>query len=447
MGLDGFHRREFLKAALATGGMGALSACVDVEGHPQSEVPRGDPSSVPERQFAWNDFMATGMHGNPLIPNHQLLLFLRYPKDGEPTPDDREQVETAFRSIERAYQWGTGGTYDAESTDGILFFIGYAPRYFERFDADLSTDVIPMPPEELIDRLSEDAEPDSADAVVVLNSGRASVLLSTEEALRGRFDELNGVSVESALTDVFDVVERRTGFLGAGRPSREFDVDIPDISPTGMGFRSGFSDNQASENQVAIKSQRFWDGSMLQVSRLVLDLESWYELERSERVNRMFSPEHTPEQVGDIGEHLGGRSRISKETVDRRLADAEEHGMVGHTQKVAAARDDDFNPKILRRSEGLSTDLEEPAMNFSSLQPSIEQFIEVREAMNCAAEDNTFTQGDDENGTGERGSDVSGCPVHVDEENDGILSFMETLSRGTYLVPPRSKRALPRVEA
>lgn len=434
------ERRELLKAALAIGGTGALSACLDLEG--RRDVPTGsDPTSLPERQYAWNEYLPTDVHGNPMLPNHQLVLFLSYRGGGRPTQDDRTRVESAFRSLERAYQRGTGGAFNPTKTTGLLFFVGYAPRYFERFDVESLPETLPRPPRALVDDLDGDASPDEADAVVVLTSGRVSVILSAEQALRGRFSELNGVPVEGALTDAFTVVDRRTGFLGAGRPTREFSADIPEESPTAMGYRSSFRDNQATEDRVAIISGPFTDGTTLQVSRLVFDLESWYEYDEPERVDRMFSPAHTPEQVGDIGENLGGGSRISRETAERTMDDARDHGIVGHTQKTAAARTDEFEPKILRRSEGLSTDLDEPAMNFMSIQRAIEDFVDVRRAMDCPATANFADTGTDDDGTTGGG----GCPAHVDvpEENDGITGFIETRTRGTYLVPPRSHRALP----
>jgi len=424
-------RRTFLKAALAAGGTSALSACIEREG--QVDVPTGDPSSLPERQFAWNQSLPTGPHGNVKLPNHQLILLLDYGDDGPPSNRDRERVEQAFRTLERAYQWGTGDEFSPETTTGLLFFAGYAPRYFDRFDRDLPGGVSPTRPEAVIDELGEKAGVDEADAVVVLTSDEVQVLLAAEQALRGNFDSLNDVPVDAALTDVFDIVDRRTGFLGVGRPASELAADVPEESPTAMGYRSGFKDNQATESRVAIHLGPFADGTILQLSRLAFDLDSWYEYDESERVKRMFSPEHTPEEVGDIGENLGGQSRISRETVERTDRDAETHGVVGHTQKVASARDDSFEPTILRRSEGVSTDLSTPAMNFISLQRYVEEFLEVRRAMDCPA-------GADES------AGSSGCPIHgepVSEENDGIRGFISTLTRGTYLVPPRSLRALP----
>jgi len=419
----GVPRREFLKAALAIGGSSALSACVDREG--TVEVPDGDPASLPERQFAWNAYLPTGRHGNIKLPNHQLLLFLNYRESGPPTSSDREEVEAALKTPERAYQWGTGNeAFSPETTKGLLFFVGYSRAYFDRFEDSLPRGVDFLDPDAVVEELDEEAGVDDYDAVLLLSSDEVQVLLSAEQALRGRFETLNGVDVEHALTDHFEVADRRTGFLGVGRPAEEFeDVPISENSPTAMGYRSGFKDNQATEDRVSVGVGPFANGSTALVSRIRFDLDSWYDLEESTRVHRMFSPGHTPEEVGEIGEHLGGQSRITQETVERTPEDAREHGSVGHTQKVAMARDDDFKPTILRRSEGVSTDLDVPSMNFSSLQRRIEDFLDVRHAMD----------GDE-------------CDAEVAEAHDGILDHIEVLTRGTYLVPPRSRRALPEAD-
>jgi hypothetical protein len=89
-------------------------------------------------------------------------------------------------------------------------------------------------------------------------------------------------------------------------------------------------------------------------------------------------------------------------------------------------------------------------MNFISLQRFIGEFLDVRRAMNCPAHGGDFAQREaegEEDGEGGDGQSAggSGCPAHaqVPGENNGIDGFLEVLSRGTYLVPPRSLRALP----
>ncbi|MFB6138223.1 MAG: twin-arginine translocation signal domain-containing protein [Halobacteriaceae archaeon] len=414
----GVDRREFLKAALAIGGTGALGACVERQG--TVDVPRGDPSALPDRQFAWNDALPTGPHGNVKLPNHQLLLFLDYVGEGPATGADREQVAAAMETLEAAYQYGTGDAFNPTTTRGLLTMLAYSPSYYDRYEGSFPTGVSVPRPETVVDELGEDARADTFDALLVLTSDEVQVLLAAEQALRGRLDTLNGVDVAATFEGVFDVVDRRTGFLGVGRPAAEFDAPVSENSPTAMGYRSGFKDNQATERTVAVDFGPLADATTMQVSRLTFDLDSWYEYSEPERVHRMFSPAHTPTEVGEIGEHLGGRSRITRETAKRTDEDAREHDLVGHTQKVARARDQNFEPTILRRSEGVSTDLAQPSMNFVSVQRRMERFLEVRRKMN--------------------GADLE---TDLPEENNGILGFIDVTRRATFLVPPREHRALP----
>lgn len=178
----------------------------------------------------------------------------------------------------------------------------------------------------------------------------------------------------------------------------------------------------------------------MHVSRLSLDLDSWYDLPESERVDRMFSPDHTTEQVGQVGKFLASDSRVNEEMAAATERHAEEQSVVGHTQKLARARDDDdFEPKILRRSEAISLDGDDVGMNFTSVQRTIGDFVDTRRAMEFVDDD--AAAGDDA---------PSGCPVHdagTDESDcpvdSGILSFLETHNRANFLVPPREKRSLP----
>jgi hypothetical protein len=420
-------RRGFLASALSIGGSAALGACLERED--TAAVGRGpsDPSNLPSRQYAWNDWLPHGRHGNPSIPRHQLVLCWNYRNAGTPTDAERERIERAFRALDRAYQRGTGDEFNPSSTDGLLYFVGYSPSYFDRYDEPLPNDVDLQRPTEIIDTLGESAASDEFDVVLLLSSDAVQVLLSTELALLGELTEINGVEMTS-FDGVLELAERRTGFLGKGRPAEELSVEgIPDESPTAMGFRSSFQDNQASEDAVSIPGGRFANGSTLQLSRLVFDLTSdgpadtgWYDRTREERTSLMFSPEHTPEDVGRIGERLAGRSQVDRGTVEDTHEIARRERMVGHTQKVAAARTDAFEPKILRRSEGVSIDLAEPSMNFLSLQRRLEDFIETREAMN--------------------GSHLD---IDVPDDNDGIQNYVSVQRRATFLVPPRRLRALP----
>lgn len=122
-GTRGVSRREFVKAAVAIGGTSAMAACMGREELP--DLPGGpeDLAALPDRQHAWNDFVAVDDHGNHRSPRHHVVVLLDYGGDGAPVDGDRETVEEAFRSIERAYQ---------RSNEGLLFTVSYSPAFFDR---------------------------------------------------------------------------------------------------------------------------------------------------------------------------------------------------------------------------------------------------------------------------------------------------------------------------
>ncbi len=438
MNLDssrGIDRREFVKAAVAIGGTSALSACLDAErstetgpatdegtGAPSFPTGTDDPAALPDRQHAWNDYLVNTASGTFAQTQHQLLLGLSYEGSVPPTEDERTQVEEAFRTLERAYQWGTG-TGSGESVgvnNGLLFTMGYAPNYFDRLD--LSVDGL-VRPETVLEEVGEDpAKADDFDALLLLAADFGSILLGAEAAVTGETDRVNGVPVESSLDGVFSVADRRSGFVGQGLPAQELDNDdIHEEAPLSMGFRSAFADALPTEERVTIEDGYFAGGTTQAVVRLETDLDRWYEDSHEDRVKKMFCPAHTGEQVGETGDRLGHSSEITEEDVENIDEHAEEYGLVGHSAKTARARDDDFNPVILRRSEGVATDeTGGSAFNFTSVQRTVDDFVDTRKTMN-----------------------VDEYDVDVPDEDHGIVDYLETVSRGTFLIPPRGKRALP----
>lgn len=421
-------RRDFAKAALAIGGTSALSACVAVEGGDgDTPFPRGpdDLSTLPARQHGWGKYIVKDAHGNTIQPQHQLLLLLNYAGPGTPTDADRETVEDALRSVERAYQHGTGGDVGASINKGLLTMLGYSPSYFERFDTPLPDSLDVRPPGSVLDAVGEDpGKADDFDAVLVVTSDFASVVLAAEAALFGGRDAVNGVPVEATLDGVFERADRRTGVVGKGLPAEHLDeTEIPDRAPLSMGFKSGFRDNLATEDAVTIPEGPFADGTTVQLSRLRNDTPDWYDHDLETRIDLMFSPEHDVDEVHETGEPLGASSGVTPETVENIESDAATHGCLGHSQKTATARDDDFQPLILRRSEGVATDdvsADGVGFNFLSIQETIGDFVETRQAMNPEKYD-----------------------VDVDDPHHGIVDYLETESRATFLLPPRRHRALP----
>ncbi|MCG1002592.1 MULTISPECIES: hypothetical protein [Halobacterium] len=412
----GVSRRAFLKSAVAIGGASALAACVDRE---DAEIPAGidDPASLPERQHAWNDVLARDDAGNALPPRHHALLHLDL--DGAPADADREAVEASLRTLERAYEW---------SNDGLLATIGYSPAYFERFDADL--DGVDLPQPEPLSAL-EDPALDTPDAILHLASDHASAVLEAEEAVRGNRDTANGVDVEAALTDAFTVADRRSGFVGDGLPADNQDADgvpdsepVPDDAPLYMGFKSDFEKSQATEDRVTIQSGPFAGGTTQHVSHIDLNLTQWYEQDdRESRVAQMFCPAHADSgAVEGTGENLGDDPGL--DDCGDPVETGSERGVVGHGQKLAGVREDG-RPVILRRDFD-STDGGRAGVHFLALQREIADFERTREAMN--------------------GADVSGQTPVGRTQNNGIRQYLSVTHRGNYLLPPRSRRALPTPE-
>ncbi|MCU4926077.1 Tat pathway signal protein [Halobacteria archaeon AArc-dxtr1] len=416
-------RREYVRLAVAAGGLAALGACLEADG--EDDVPSGtDPTTLPDRQHAWNEYLETDDDGNVRPPEHHVLLALSLTPDveadGEPGPDEdaAETVEAALRTLERAYEW---------SNEGLLFTLGYTPTYFERFDGSLP-DAVDLPaPEPLTDRESPDTlEFDEFDAVLHLASDRAAVVLAAEEALFGELDDVNGEPVETDLSGVFARHDdrRRTGFVGPGLPAEKIDVSgvpesVPEDAPFFMGFRSGFRESQATEGRVTIESGPFAGGTTQHVSSMAIQLDQWFDQEsHAQRVMKTFSPHHNDaDLISGVGDSLGSSSALTDDWIDATDEDARNRGVVGHAQKAARAREDG-DPLLLRRDFN-TVDGDRPGLHFLSLQREIADFVRVREAMT--------------------GADLPiGQP-----QNHGILGYIFVDRRGNYLVPPRSRRALP----
>ncbi|MFD1588024.1 Tat pathway signal protein [Halorientalis brevis] len=420
---DDLPRREFMKTAVAVGGASALSACLGWAPRANDPVPSGvsKRSALPDSQHTWNDRVRHDEHGNVELPRHQTLLYLNVNRDGTPTAADRETVEDALWTLDRAYE---------RSNDGLVYSIAYSPSYFERFDADLPESIdLPQPK-----RLSPFEEPtlDTQDALLHLASDRADVVLEAEEALTGERSKANGVAVETKLTDAMTVDDRRTGFVGTGMPAERQDGlngvpdsnPVPEESPLFMGFKAGFAGNQATEEYVTLDSGPFAGGTTKHVANIRQRLDDWYvEQDFEERVMEMFSPGHAEQNLVDgVGANLGADSNVDQ-FVDDVREQASEYGRVGHAQKAARAnRDAEGNVRTLRRHFE-STDDDVASLHFPSLQRRISTFEEVRQAMN--------------------GVDLTDNPAIRQRVNNGILEYIFTERRGNFLVPPVRHRALP----
>ncbi|PSQ12061.1 Tat pathway signal protein [Halobacteriales archaeon QS_5_70_15] len=416
------RRRDVLRAAVAVGGAAGLSACLDVTGGSSSvETGPDDLSTLPERQHAWNDRVRHDEHGNTELPRHQTLLYLDL--RGSPDAGTRATVEAALRTLDRAF---------VRSHEGLIHSMAYSPAYFDRhYDESLPEDLGLPEPRALSP--FEEPEFDRQDALLHLAADGPDVLLRAEAALSGERDSVNGVDVEAALTDAFEVADRRTGFVGAGIPASKQeglegvpeDGPVPETSPLFMGFKAGFAANQATEDYVTLGSGPFVGGTTKHVANIRQRLADWYgEQSFDERVMEMFSPAHAERGlVEGVGENLGADSGVDR-FVDDVEAHAREFGRAGHAQKAARAnRDAEGNVRLLRRHFE-SADDNVASLHFPSLQRDLAEFEAVREAMN--------------------GGDLPAVTPAVRQRvNNGILEYIFVRHRGNWLVPPRSLRALP----
>jgi len=413
-------RREFLKKAVALGGVTALAACVERR---DVESPTGGGEGAPERpdgQHEWGEFSSTDEYGNANPPKHHVLRFLSLPGDGTPTAEDREVLESALTTLEEAYSW---------SNTGLFFTVGYSSAYFDRFGVEESPIAEPVPLAEF-----EDPELEEYDIAIHFASDHPEALLEAEQAmLDEERDTVNDVEVTDRISDVVaepstEYPDRRTGFVGEGLPKKfvsELDEElgdkIPEEAPLMMGFESVLDGNQATEGRITISDGRFSGGSTMQVSALSIDMEQWwYQDDRWQRIAKMFSPAHAEEEmVEGVGNNLS--EDVDPEDSEDPVETARTTGVVGHAQKMKDAREDG-EPLILRRDFD-TIDQDDTGVHFVSHQASIDAFVKTRTKMN--------------------GADVAAESSVGARTNNGILQYLETGRRGNYLLPPQSLRAFP----
>lgn len=354
---------------------------------------RALPAGRPERQFAWDDSLRSDGFGNRTAPRYHRLLHLSL--SGAPTVAAAASLEDGLRAIEEA---------SAAGPDGLLVLVAWGPAWFEAAGlASPVPDSVALTPDEApaLDRFV---------ACIHLASDRRPEVMAAEARVR------------RAVRAPFELAVTRSGFTAAGVPrSLAGTVNgIPEgqprrTSPLFMGFASGFVRNQATEDDVSIPDGEWAGSSTMHVSVLSLALATWYgSLNERQRVARMFAPQISlrrvlePEDGIDAPEDLAGT--------------AKRYGVVGHAQSMVAVRRDG-RPRILRRDfNGL--DGKQPLVHFVSLQRSIDDFVETRQAMAAARA-------------------VAADQRVTPQINNGINEWTSTRSRANYLVPPRSRRTCP----
>jgi len=380
-------------AGLVTGAGSAEAAASALERW-SAPLPTQSPG-LPASQHAWSEFLAVDAHGNPVAPRSARLLFFDVAR--RPAPADVRRFEAALRRLERLYPW---------RSDGLLFSLGWGPRYFEHVLGAPSP--VPAP-----ERLSDFELPafDEFHACLHLASDDPRRLVTVERALR--------IDLRATLR----WRETRTGFVGNGLPRQHGRVGglppghpIPAAAPLYMGFKSGFRKAQATEDDVTIPGGPFAGGTTMHVSYMRLRLDSWYGvLDERERVARMYSPETTPADVERLTDD-------APSDPGRYAAAAARYGVVGHSQASARARRNG-RPRIIRRDFD-TDDGGVAGLHFVAVQRSIADFVATRKAMNAA--DASYLN-----------------PAISDTVNNGINEFIFVLKRGNYVVPARAERSFP----
>ncbi len=405
-------RRDLLERVGGLAGAIGLAGCTErFGGSPDSPMhdlaPNPLAGELPRRQHAWNDQLSENADGNQLLPRHYRILLLGL--DEDPSVDAARTVERAMRTLEAAYEF---------QPDGLLHMLAWGSEYFDR-QGRLGASPIDHP-----SVLSRTDEPEllSFDAALVLASDVPSTLSAVENAMFGSRSELEGEPVAQRLGEVLSVRTRQTGFTGEGLPADHADAegvprDIPADVPNFMGFFSNIRSTQASEDRVTIQDGPYEGGTTMHLSHLRQSLDSWWGMDELDRVVRMFSPEFTPDDIENLGTEVPFADAVTEH--------AREEKVVGHWEKVARVREDG-QPIILRRDFN-TVDRGQAGVHFLSLQRELSDFVETRDAMN---------------GWWLREQHESPGNVN-DQENNGILNFIEVQSRANFYVPPRAERAFP----
>ena len=412
-------RRDLLQA-VAVGGTTGIAACLG--GPAEDPIVARPNGSLPAGQHEWQSGLATDADGNDVLPVHHVYLFCRLTAD--PTDTDRDRLERALSSLERAAAW---------RSTGLFCTVGYSAQYFDRFDVPLRDVELPTPAElsEEIDKFPGGQPPDldDADLFVHLASDEAAGVLAAEAALRGDRTTFNGTTMDGSLPDRVAIVDRRSGFVAPGLPAAKQaeraveplpDEPIDDQAPLWMGFRAGYRASQASETEVTIDTGPFAGGTVATLETFEVAVDLWYrDHDHAGRIELMFSPGHDPATVGSVGERLGS-DPDNAAAADAIHDDLERAGKVGHAQKAARARVDG-RPRLLRRDVN-TVDFDVPGIHFLALSQSAADYVTVRNAL--AADDLPL-------------------PVGAPSVN-GITQYLHATHRGVYLTPPRTDRSFPR---
>jgi hypothetical protein len=400
----GLSRRRFLAGAgLAAGAVAVppvLAGCGDehaIAKLPNVTLPAAR-ADLPERQHAWQATLASDVHGNPISPRCDRLLF--FDVVGTPGAGHVRILEAALRQLEAQYPWGP---------DGLLFTAGWGHAYFAR----LINVRAPIPAAKAL----SDFEQPTFDAYHLC----LHLACNDESRLAEAQAEL--LTGKHAITPALRWRETRSGFTGVGLPAQHQNVaGIPSGDPVArsapmyMGFHSNLKGNQASEDAVTIPSGPFREGTTMAVSYMTLSLDTWYsDLTEEQRIQRMYSPQTTVAAQRRITTDAESNPGQINQAINR-------YSVIGHSQSSARARRN--NRAIILRRDFNTTDGDQAGLHFVSLQRNIQDFVDTRTQMN---QSDAPLQN----------------PAISATTNNGINEFIFVQKRGNYVLPARAQRSFP----
>jgi hypothetical protein len=409
--LSALTRRRLLLGAGAAGTSAIAGAGISQAlGTRRPDVPwvplGGQPAGLPERQHAWDAWLARDEYGNAVPPRFNRLLF--FDVSGSPTPARARLLEAALRTLERTWPW---------APSGLLFTAGWGHAYFTGALGVAS----PVPAATALSGFELPAIDDYHLCLHLASDDEAR--LAAIEAALVHGAPLPGADGPLHIAAALAWRETRTGFTGAGLPAARQDAGgipaghpVPAGSPLFMGFKSGLRRNQASEDDVTIPGGPFAGGTTMHASYMRLRLGDWYgQLSQPERVARMYAPQVTPAQAASFTTDAESSPGLLGQAITR-------YGVIGHAQASARARRAG-RPVILRRDFD-TTDHGQAGLHFVSVQRTIADFTATRTAMNAT-------------------SAQLANPAITDTVNNGINEFIFVTKRGNYLLPPRGQRSFP----
>lgn len=342
-------------------------------------------------QHAWEATFRADALGRPVPPAFHRLVMLDVTRPPEQT--DVEHMESVLRRLEQRFRRGP---------DGLLMLVGWGPGYFAR-----NTDCEAPISRPIALARDERAAMEDIDVCVHLAADDEDRLGAVVAALLG------GGSM--ALGDALRLREVRSGFAGVGLPAGIAGGGIPHDAPLLMGFHSGLRRNQATETEITIEHGPLAGGTTMHVSRLALDLDAWYRLDDEQRAALMYAPTVSASCAAALAEDASSDFERLPET-------ASAHGVVGHAQAAARARLNG-RPRLNRR-DFATVDNGIPGTHFVSLQRNLDDFNATRAVMNAA--------------------DARHHHASIGlRRNNGINQFIDVLSRATFAVPIRARRAYP----